>query len=607
MLNLKLWIHRTAFAVSCAAMIGNCRPSFAQSKVELVKQSGRFALVVNGNPFSVKGVGGDSQLAVLSAAGGNAIRTWDSSKLGTILDEAQQNGLMVCAGLWLGHQRHGFDYQNQDAVLAQLEEKLAFVRKHKDHPALLMWGVGNEMEGVGTDPSVWYAVNHLAREIKKVDPNHPTITIIAELGEGASKVNSIERFCPDVDIVGINSYGGIDSIAQRFAEAKSTKPYIITEHGTLGPWEIGKTSWGSPIEFTSTEKGDWYARGYQANAVKNAGRCLGTFAFLWGHKQETSATWFGMLLPDGSRLAAVEKMSEAWTGKPPKNRCPQIDALKLVGTNANTFEPGKKIQAALSVSDPDGDQLQIRWILRSDSATIGEGGDPQEAETAFANAVQPDGTKAIVTTPAGGGGYRLFAYIFDGQGNAAVGNLQFRVAAPMQLKSKMKESSLPFAVYEDDSSQTIFAPSGYMGNADAVSMQLDCTEQPHSGKTCLKAEYKSNASWGGVLWQSPAEDWDGKLPGGANLTGAKKLEFWVRGKEGGEQVNFVFGVLDGNQPYKDSAKGELANVKLTDKWQKMTIALEGLDMRQIKTGFGWSLAGQGQPVTFYLDDIRYLE
>ena len=138
-------------------------------------------------------------------------------------------------------------------------------------------------------------------------------------------------------------------------------------------------------------------------------------------------------------------------------------------------------------------------------------------------------------------------------------------------------------------------------------MELDCTENPHAGKTCLKAEYKSRGAWGGVLWQSPAEDWDGKKPGGANLTGATQLEFWVRGSEGGETVNFVFGALDGNQPFRDTAKGELKEVKLTKEWNKLTIPLRGLDLRQIKTGFGWSLAGQGKPVKFYIDDIRYVK
>jgi len=47
-------------------------------------------------------------------------------------------------------------------------------------------------------------------------------------------------------------------------------------------------------------------------------------------------------------------------------------------------------------------------------------------------------------------------------------------------------------------------------------------------------------------------------------------------------------------------------VRLTDKWHKLRIPLNGRDLSRIKTGFGWSLAGQGKPVTFYLDNIRYI-
>jgi hypothetical protein len=207
--------------------------------------------------------------------------------------------------------------------------------------------------------------------------------------------------------------------------------------------------------------------------------------------------------------------------------------------------------------------------------------------------------------PESGGGYRLFVYVDDGNGGAAVANAPVNVAAPMTLKSTMPTSPLPYLVYGDAATESVYVPSGYMGNTAAVSMQLDCKENPRSGSTCLKAEYKSGASWGGVLWQSPAEDWEGLKPGGANLTGATQLEFWVRGAEGGEKVSFLFGVLDGNQPYRDTAKGELKDVILTKEWNKMIIPLRGLDLRQIKTGFGWSLAGQRKPVTFFLDDIRY--
>ena len=61
-------------------------------------------------------------------------------------------------------------------------------------------------------------------------------------------------------------------------------------------------------------------------------------------------------------------------------------------------------------------------------------------------------------------------------------------------------------VVYDDESTTPYIPAGYMGNVTAISMTLDSTEDPKTGKTCLKVEYKSGDAWGGVLWQSPAED-----------------------------------------------------------------------------------------------------
>lgn len=401
-------------------------PAEGPVPVQITRMDGRFQLLRHGQPYPIKGAGGESRFAELAAAGGNSLRTWDADELGTILDQAHQNGLTVCAGLWMGHQRHGFSYQSQAAVIQQLEEKLAYVRKHRDHPALLMWGVGNEMEGEGSDPSVWYAVNHLAREIKRIDPHHPTMTVIAELGENAAKVRSIERFCPDIDIIGINSYGGIETLGERYREAGGTKPYVVTEHGPLGPWEVGTTAWGAPLERSSSEKALLYAKGYRANVVGQSDRCLGTYAFLWGHKQETTATWFGMLLPDGSRLAAADAMTNLWTGHYPANRCPHIQSLTLDRTS--NLKPGEQVHAVLQASDPEHDELTFQWILRSDSGTIGEGGDAQQSESAIPNAIEAERDQATLTVPETTGSYRLFAYIYDGNGGAAVANVPLQVA-----------------------------------------------------------------------------------------------------------------------------------------------------------------------------------
>jgi hypothetical protein len=163
----------------------------------------------------------------------------------------------------------------------------------------------------------------------------------------------------------------------------------------------------------------------------------------------------------------------------------------------------------------------------------------------------------------------------------------------------------PFIIYEDKgSTNNHYVPSGWMGNAGGIQAEDGCTNRPHCGATCLRFAYTAPAQWGGVVWQDPINDW-GDVPGGWNLTGARKLSFWARGDQGGEIVSFKFGILGPDKKYSDSASGESTDLKLTRDWQVYTIDLTGKDLTRVKTGFVWTLMGQGHPVVFYLDDIRF--
>jgi hypothetical protein len=165
---------------------------------------------------------------------------------------------------------------------------------------------------------------------------------------------------------------------------------------------------------------------------------------------------------------------------------------------------------------------------------------------------------------------------------------------------------LPLVVFsEKGSTNNHYFPSGWMGNIKAIRLDAGCRTNPHSGATCLRLEYQASADWGGVVWQDPENDW-GKAPGGWNLTGAKKLVFWARGDKGGELVNcFKFGVLGIGSKFHDSASGSLDAVRLTSAWKQYSIDVSGKDLSCIKTGFAWIVVGQGKPVVFYLDDVRF--
>jgi len=393
--------------------------------VTLTGAPGSYTLMRDGKPHFIASAGGIDHIASLAAAGGNSVRTWGADDIGPLLDEAHRLGMSVTVGIWLEHERHGFDYDNKEMVAAQFEKAKAAILKYKDHPAVLMWGIGNEMEGYGNDEAIWVAVNAIAKMAKELDPNHPTMTVVAEMGDKGQKVKNIHRFCPDIDIIGLNSYGGGPSIAERYKAHGGTKPYIITEFGPNGTWEIGRNAFKAPIEPTSTQKAASYRATYEKSVLGAKGTSLGSYAFLWGDKMEATATWFGMLLPDGTRLAAAETMSELWTGKPPANRVPVINAFAYDGPDR--CKKGDQLKIKLDVTDPENDTLTAEWVLLRETEQYETGGDfiatPEQLATSVYDASL---TGATVHLP-GPGIYRIYAYIRDGKGGGATANLPLLV------------------------------------------------------------------------------------------------------------------------------------------------------------------------------------
>src|SRR5262249_25460334 len=154
--------------------------------------------------------------------------------------------------------------------------------------------------------------------------------------------------------VGVNSYGGAMSLPERLRKAGWTKPFVVTEFGPLGPWESPKTGWGAPVEANSTEKAIRYGQEYGHVVADNAGWCLGSYAFLWGHKQETTPTWFGMFLPTGEATGAVDEISKGWTGSWPKNRAPKIETFTFSEAGKHV-KPNTVASFDLSAKDSDED------------------------------------------------------------------------------------------------------------------------------------------------------------------------------------------------------------------------------------------------------------
>jgi hypothetical protein len=576
--------------------------AFAGSLVKVEGQAGAYQLIKDSKPYFVMGAGGGGPKDLLKALGGNSFRTWGSDDAAQQLDEAQKLGLTVTIGHWLGHQQHGFNYGDPAALARQKEDVRKTVLKHKDHPALLMWALGNEMEmNCSKEEAMWNHINDLALMVKSLDPHHPVMTVIAEIPD--AKVQSLHRLCPAIDVVGINTYGGAASIPERWRKAGGTKPYIITEFGPPGQWEVKKNAFGCPPEMTSTEKGKFYGEVYRKVTAADKGKlCLGLYAFTWGYKVEATPTWYGLLLPDNSKLAATEAMQECWGESKVGNRVPCIEKLEV--SKDVLASEGETFTASTSASDPDNDPLTWKWILMQEAAHYDVTGVGEPTPPGFADAIiSGQGTPKVTVKPPGGGKYRLYAYVFDGKKNAAYANCAIQ-GAGAEIKAKPAQVKFPCAVFASGEPERWIA-SGYMGNHGAIKMELGCTEKPHSGATCIKVSYNASDNWAGVMWQHPANDW-GKQAGGFNLEGATMLVFWARGETGGEKVSFAIGGLT-NTEFSDSAQAELKDVVLKNVWTRYRIPLDGRDMQCIKTGFKWVIGNPGKPIAFYLDDIYYTQ
>jgi hypothetical protein len=398
-------------------------------KVELKQVKGRYQLYRAGQPYFVKGAGGGQFPDRVAAYGGNSVRTWSTDDAPRVLREANANKLTVMMGLDVARERHGFNYDDPKAVAAQLQRLRGEVLKYKDDPAVLLWGIGNELNLEYTNPKVWDAVQDIARMIHEVDPNHPVTTVLA--GVGAKEVAYIKAKCPALDFLSINTYAGLATLPADVRTAGWSGPYLVGEWGPTGHWESQQLPWKAAVEETSSQKAAVYRSRYEASVKKDTLTCLGSYVFLWGQKQERTPTWYGIFTEDGQESEVVDLMQYLWTGRWPKNRAPHISELRLDGKLASDvvyLQAGKTYPALATVADPDKDALSYRWELLPESTDLKNGGDRESRPTALPGLLKPaGGSQPQLQAPAQPGAYRLFVYATDGHGNVATGNVPFYV------------------------------------------------------------------------------------------------------------------------------------------------------------------------------------
>jgi hypothetical protein len=406
----------------------------APVKVEVVHTDAGYQLLRGGEPFAVKGAGLEpGYMDSFVAHGGNAIRTWttndDEQSAEDVLNEAHANGVVVALCLPMQSERWGFDYDDEMAVAAQLAAFRKDVAAYRDHPALLAWIVGNELNLEYENPAVYDAVNAVSEMIHEMDPNHPTTTTVA--GVNPLAIADIKERASDLDFISFQVYGQLFEMPMRLEKFGFDKPFFVTEWGAIGHWEVPKTTWGAPIEATSSEKAATYMKGYTEMLAPLHEQLIGSFAFYWGQKQERTPTWYGLFTEAGEETEVVDVMHFLWNGEWPSNRTPQVRSMRLNGKVAEdsiTLLAGEDYTAAVDIFEHDNDPLTYRWELKPESETAQSGGDFEAAISNLPGLIHDDGSAEIRITAPESGTYRLFVYAYDGKGHAAHANIPFLVS-----------------------------------------------------------------------------------------------------------------------------------------------------------------------------------
>jgi hypothetical protein len=405
------------------------------SKVEIRETNGKHHFYVNGELFELKGAGGGGNLKLLQQSGGNSIRTWSPNNGRQVLDSAMKYNIMVAMGIGMGQELHHFDYNDEAKVEAQFQRNIRAIDTLKNHPALLCWVIGNELNlspdhKTPVNPKVWDALKDMVDYIHREDGNHPVTTAFA--GVNRDQIEVALKRCPNLDFISVQVYGGLGSISRQVQAAGITRPFAVTEYGPIGHWEMPQTAWGREIEEPSALKATGLYERIQQGIVNDpTGLCLGGYAFLWGQKQERTPTWYGIFLKTGEATAVVDELTRYWSGQYPDNRAPMVDDIRLNDKKAveNVYvKPGERCVARVNASDPDGDQLTFEWVILKEVIERSQGGARElEPEGIRFESLSESNGELVFTAPAEKGEYRLFSYVYDGNNKAGTANIPFMV------------------------------------------------------------------------------------------------------------------------------------------------------------------------------------
>lgn len=414
----------------------------------------------NGTPFFIKGVGGKNYLAELEKIGGNTIRIYDTTDIRNTLDEALKYNLAVIVDIPLYRFQTAHNpYRHKENVQLLKKSVEDLVKKYKDHPALLFWNLGNELQyptiieknkiaenfsdlkriasQLVNRRSFIKTFNELVDFIHEEDPNHPVSTSIAT-HYFWKRVLSIHLFSPDLDLIGYNIFAPPKKInfdLQRLSKIIDLMPCYISEWGIEGPWAQERTLWGAPIEQTSTKKAEQYRSNYQT-FIEDYDKLLGGAVFFWGQKQEVTHTWFNIFDEKGRKSETYYELEHIWKNSKTQSDFPLRIKYMLVnekGARNNIFfKPNELVNAKIFLENNRDSTLQFNWEIFEEEWNYPGGGVPHQRPKQIFDCFEENRNDTVISfkTPKIEGPYRIFAYVYDQEGNFVTTNTPFYILNP---------------------------------------------------------------------------------------------------------------------------------------------------------------------------------
>lgn len=585
---------------------------FANAQVTVEKKDATWNLLVDGKPFEVKGAtfgysddvaNYETYFKDLQSLGVNTIRTWAAGKNAKkLLDAAEKYNIKIMLGIWMRHGRPGMEDDDSFNYLEDTEGKevmyqnaLKVVETYKNHPAVLTWGIGNEVYlNMATDAekeAYSKLLERICKDIKKIDQNHP----ITSTEAWTFGLDWWQKHVPSIDIYGLNSYGaGANFLSEELLKRNIDKPYIITEFNVTGEWDIKNVQNGVKVEPSDEEKYTTIVDGYN-NWIKSKSNCLGVYIFHYANGNDFISPWLFTHYNDLYRPTywAIRK---AYTGKEPTNAIPKIDTFKLLETavQSNTWIP-----VNLKVTDAENENLDIHFYYNQ---RTGSRKRRDQINKINHRGSLTDGFE--VQVPKEHGAVKIYVHVQDSFNNVGIASTGIAVTdeAAKNKKYLVPKVQAPFYVYKDGNDLP-YIPTGYMGNYKAITVDTQSTEEVHSGKYAIKIEYKAQSGWYGVAFVDPKNDW-GNILGGYEIEGAKKFSFWAKSDFDGVYATIGFGLIDKDKPFPDTAK-KSKEIKLTSKWKKYTLKIKRADLSCIRSGLVLFSSSRGFSQNIYIDEVVF--